>query len=62
MSIFFDEAVCLLFKPFLIFSGPPIPQIAIRVILAAFVIEAVSQFVTHHRADRTVVHRIAGGV
>ena len=41
-----------------VFVGPPVLQVAFRVILPALIVETVRQFVAHRRADRAVV----GGV
>src|SRR3546814_681189 len=43
-----------------IFVGPPALEIALRIELAALVVEAVTDFVADHRPDAAVVHGIFG--
>src|SRR6516162_799992 len=44
-----------------IFLRPPVGETALRVELAALIVEAMTDFVTNHRSNRAVIVRSVGG-
>src|SRR5579863_1183996 len=50
LRILIRDAGCTLIKRLRVFRSPPVPQIALGVKLAAFVVEAVREFMANRRA------------
>ena len=44
----------------MVLVAPPVTEIAVSVELAPLIVEAVSEFVTDHRADAAEIHGIVG--
>ncbi len=58
--VLIHHAIGTLLESLGIVGGPPVLQIALRVELAALIVEAVRQLVAHDGADVAVVGRIGG--
>src|SRR6056297_3924822 len=58
--VLIDQPGVSLFEFGAILGGPPIAQVTAAIVLAAFVVKPMTQFMPNDRPDSAIVHRIVG--
>src|SRR5258706_910851 len=61
-GVLIHDALRAILERLVIYFRPPVAQVALRVILAALIVEAVGQLMPDHRADRAEIDRVVHAV